>query len=1051
MKFKHARMVGGLLAAAAAGLGGLALGSWWFDQWIIVAMGPDYVPMAPMTAVLFVLLGGLLAWRCFQVRPSVRVNLISLVSTVAVAAICLLEITQSWHGWPLPWQGWMVREVTHVGAIPLAHMSGLTAGSVLLVAAVLALKTVGWEKKVPPLAVGLAGFGLLLGLVVVLGYATGSPLGYGESTVPMALTTGLGIVLLNAALLFSARLWIWLQDRAQTETSQSEREQARGLALRLGLITVGVMILLGLAGFVLIRREVTNARVDAYSTIEAVARLKSEQIQQWLAERNGEAQFLMRTSAVAEDIQRFLVRPDDESLRAKVLDWLDAIKAGERYEAVLVHDLDGRVQIAVPAAAANAPVTPASIHRALVAGRVTHVPMQLAGEGSHLRFTQHVPIPAPAATDRFVAVISLRLNPEHNLFPQLRRWPVPSASGDILLMRRTQDEVEVLNTPRHRLNDGLFLRRTIRERQFPAVRIALGETGMIQGLDYRGTPVLATGQAIAGTPWFLVAKMDMAEVLGPIRREAWRSGLLLVLLLLAVLGGVVSFWRERHAAALRRSLITERQRNEFAQRLTLLMQQANDIILLLDENWRIVEANQRAIEAYGYTLDELKALPPGGLRPADELERHPEHMVQFNSPQGARFETVQLRKDGTRMPVEVSGRMVEIDGRRHVLALYRDLTERKAFEAEIERFNRLYAALSQVNQAIVHATDRETLQQEICRVLVEFGRFRMVWIGDCDATTQEIRPLARAGDTRGYLNSIRVYADDRPEGLGPTGRAFRLQSTQVCQDMLNDPSMGPWREMARQAGFRSSIALPIVVDGKVCAVLTAYAGEPDFFGAKEITLLEEAATDVGFGFANLARELQRRQFEAELLGSELRFRTIVDHAPVGISLVSEGRLILVNAEHARITGVSVEDSFKPGIFVRVSHPEDYARQLALADKFHRGEVGSYSVEKRYLHPDGRVQWAELASHQYVDPATQRRVIVTIITDIAERKAYEERVQRQLDELRRWHEVTLGREERVMDLKREVNELLAKAGQPPRYSRTESDPPTPDQPNGGKPA
>lgn len=1053
MKFKHARIAGGLLAATAAGLGGFALGSWWLDQWIIVAFGPDYVPMAPITAVLFVLLGGLLAWRCFQVRPTVKVNQISLAGAAAAAAICLLEITRSWHGWPLPWQGWMVRDVTHVGAIPLAYMSGLTAGSFLLVAAVLALKTVGWEKKIPPLAVGLAGLGLLLGLVVVLGYATGSPLGYGERTVPMALITGLGIVLLNAALLFSARVWTWLQDRAQTGIPDGETDQDRGLALRLGLITFGVMILLGLAGFVYIRGEVTNAREDAYSTMEAVARLKAEQIQQWREERDAEAQFLMRTKAVADDISRMLASPEDDAAMAQVADWLSAIKAGERYEAVLVYDLNGQVQFALPASAAtNTSVTPESIRSALAAGRITQVPMHLTGDGKTLRFNLLVPIPAHDGSGRNVAVISLRLNPEHYLLPLLRRWPVPNDTGEILLLRREADEVVFLNAPRYAPGIGPLAQRVpINDRVFPASRVILGETGVIQGRDYRDTPVLATGQAIAGTPWHLMAKMNMTEVLGPIRREAWRSGLLLALLLLAVLGGVVSYWRERHAGALRRTLISERQRNEFAQRLTLLMQQANDIILLLDENWRIVEANQRAIEAYGYTIEELRSLPPGGLRPADELERHPDHMEQFLSAEGARFETVQVRKGGMRMPVEVSGRVVELDGRRHVLALYRDLTERKAHEAERERLTRLYATLSQINQAIVHVTDQDSLLREICRVLIEFGQFRMAWIGRADPVTHLINPVASHGDVTGYLERIQVRCDDTPEGNGPTGRAFRENATQVCADMATDPKFVPWREAAALAGFRAAIALPIRLEGAVFAVLTVYADEPGFFGPKEIELLEEAAMDVGFGLANLRRDEQRVQIEAELRASELRFRSIFDHAPVGISLTTEGQLVLVNAEHARITGVSVEDSFIPGIFGRVSHPEDYARQQELADKFHRGEVASFSVQKRYLHADGRVQWAELASHQYVDPNTHRRVIVTIITDIAERKAYEERLQQQLDELRRWQAVTLGREERVMDLKREVNALLVKAGEPPRYASAETAGPAPDDPAGNKPA
>jgi GAF domain-containing protein len=57
---------------------------------------------------------------------------------------------------------------------------------------------------------------------------------------------------------------------------------------------------------------------------------------------------------------------------------------------------------------------------------------------------------------------------------------------------------------------------------------------------------------------------------------------------------------------------------------------------------------------------------------------------------------------------------------------------------------------------------------------------------------------------------------------------------------------------------------------------------------------------------------------------------------------------------------------------------------------------------------------------------------------AERKQAEIRLAEQLNELRRWHEATLGREMRILELKHEVNELLAHSGKPPRYSSAEAD-------------
>jgi hypothetical protein len=57
---------------------------------------------------------------------------------------------------------------------------------------------------------------------------------------------------------------------------------------------------------------------------------------------------------------------------------------------------------------------------------------------------------------------------------------------------------------------------------------------------------------------------------------------------------------------------------------------------------------------------------------------------------------------------------------------------------------------------------------------------------------------------------------------------------------------------------------------------------------------------------------------------------------------------------------------------------------------------------------------------------------TAFTDITESKLAAAKLAEQLDELRRWHSITLGREGRIMEMKKEVNQLLAQAGQPPRY-------------------
>jgi len=133
---------------------------------------------------------------------------------------------------------------------------------------------------------------------------------------------------------------------------------------------------------------------------------------------------------------------------------------------------------------------------------------------------------------------------------------------------------------------------------------------------------------------------------------------------------------------------------------------------------------------------------------------------------------------------------------------------------------------------------------------------------------------------------------------------------------------------------------------------------------------------------------------ASLKRQETQFRFIFESAPVGISWSQGGRpdSRLVNAAHIKITGVSLEDSRDPDSYLRVSHPDDREKQRVLLEKLDRGEIDHFSVEKRFMHPGGRIVWAVLTIHLSHDPASGEKQQVATVVDITELK-------RQADELR----------------------------------------------------
>ena len=258
----------------------------------------------------------------------------------------------------------------------------------------------------------------------------------------------------------------------------------------------------------------------------------------------------------------------------------------------------------------------------------------------------------------------------------MKSWPTPSRTAETLLVRREGNDVLFLNELRHRRGTALKLRLpTDAEKRMPAAMAVLGEVGVVEGNDYRGVPVVGAVRAVPGIPWFMVAKVDQDEIYAPLYRQAWLTLVAWGLLLAAA---VMSMW----LLAQRSELLSERQRSALSKRLAAVMQQANDIILLADEDYRIVDANERAVETYGWSLAELKQKKLPDLRAPEEWALFEPQMSEVNST-GRIIEAVQRRKDGSTFPVESSMRWVTIDGQKFLQAIIRDITARKQAEAQL--------------------------------------------------------------------------------------------------------------------------------------------------------------------------------------------------------------------------------------------------------------------------------------------------------------------------------------------------------------------------------
>jgi PAS domain S-box-containing protein len=235
--------------------------------------------------------------------------------------------------------------------------------------------------------------------------------------------------------------------------------------------------------------------------------------------------------------------------------------------------------------------------------------------------------------------------------------------------------------------------------------------------------------------------------------------------------------------------------------------------------------------------------------------------------------------------------------------------EREYAERRIASLHRCLRTISDINQLIGRENDRNRLLEETCRIIVERGGFRLAWVGEVDFQTRAVIPAAQYGFEEGYLEAADIRLDDSPRGSGPVGRALRTAQLAVCHDTETDACFIPWREAARNQGYRAMAAFPLKIQNRVSASINIYAGDPGLFGEEMIDLLQELAADLSFAIEALDEKKARQKAEEALKESEARYRDLYDNAPdMYLSVSAEtGEVMECNQTLCDLTGFPREE------------------------------------------------------------------------------------------------------------------------------------------------
>ncbi|RKJ95670.1 EAL domain-containing protein [Alicycliphilus denitrificans] len=291
------------------------------------------------------------------------------------------------------------------------------------------------------------------------------------------------------------------------------------------------------------------------------------------------------------------------------------------------------------------------------------------------------------------------------------------------------------------------------------------------------------------------------------------------------------------------------------------------------DSLRLLLANHAMARQYGYDAHELPSMDMRMLWAPEHRDEADSAMAMCSDERAARSPALEptvwhhMRKDGTRIDMEVFVGDTEFDGRPAWQILANDITERCRIEQELARLNRAKRLRSACSETLVRATSESDLLHAVCRAAVEIGGYRMGWVGMArNDPRKRIEVVAHAGAAQEYLEHMQLsWSPQENGGQGPASVCLRSGRTVIVRDVQDSPSLKGWTERMAQLGLHAVVCLPLRNARRTFGLLTLYAPQVLHVGPQETQLLEAMAADLAFGIQNLRARAEQQRLQAAMV------------------------------------------------------------------------------------------------------------------------------------------------------------------------------------------
>ncbi|MCW4046672.1 MAG: PAS domain S-box protein [Candidatus Bathyarchaeota archaeon] len=371
-----------------------------------------------------------------------------------------------------------------------------------------------------------------------------------------------------------------------------------------------------------------------------------------------------------------------------------------------------------------------------------------------------------------------------------------------------------------------------------------------------------------------------------------------------------------------------------------LINKMNENVWVIDFDGKFIDVNDAAVKVLGYSKDELLRMGPADIDSNLTKEQILNIIRNMPADRIQTFETLHTAKDGTKIPVEISSSLVTYQGKRAILSIARDITERRRLEDALRASEEMFRAIS------TFASDAILLLDKTDKVIY--------W----NLAAEKIFGYTREEAIGKKLTKLVVPPEHRRAHLKVLKNI--LEYGKVPEKRLEVPAL-------RKDGTEFPIELTVSA-----------------LKLKDIPYILEIIRDIS----------ERKKIEMKLQEEKKRYRTLFNQAPLGILLIDQtGTAVEFNEETHRQLGYSREEFAKLTVSdyeVLETPAETRARMRKIL------KIGREEFETKHRTKTGEIR--DVVNTVQIIELAGKKFFHAITRDITEQKKIENKLKMERDKL-----------------------------------------------------